>query len=82
MNLGGEVLASELAKLIDDEMLKEDCKNLSEFNRMKDNKLFIVLNEVLQEFIDSEKCNYEEILAVYKYYGKILDRLKGDRVCE
>ena len=82
MNLGGEVLTNEFAKLIDDEMLKEDCKNLREFNSMKDSKLFTVLNEVLQEFIDSEKCSYEETLAVYRYYGKILERLKGDSVCE
>ena len=42
MNLGGEALTSEFAKLIDDEMLKEDCKNLREFNNMKDSKLFTV----------------------------------------
>ena len=78
MNLGGEVLTSEFAKLIDDEMLKEDCQKLKDFNQMKDNKIFKVLNDELQKIIEDEQHNIETVHAIYKYYGRVLNRLKGD----
>lgn len=73
-----EVLTSEFAKLIDDEMLKEDCKKLRGFNQMKDSKIFKILNEELQKIIDDDQHDIETIYAIYKYYGRVLNRLKED----
>ncbi len=78
MNLGGEVLTSEFAKLIDDEMLKEDCQKLKDFNHMKDSKIFKVLSEELQRIVEDEQHDIETTYAIYKYYGRVLNRLKGD----
>ena len=78
MNLGGEVLTSEFAKIIDDEMLKEDCKKLRDFNQMKDSKIFKILNEELQKIIEDDQHDTETVYAIYKYYGRVLNRLKGD----
>lgn len=71
-------MASEFSKLIDDEVLKEDCKKLRDFNQMKDSKIFKVLNEELQKIIEDEQHDIETTYAIYKYYGRVLNRLKGD----
>lgn len=71
-------MTSEFAKLIDDEMLKEDCKKLRDFNQMKDSKIFKVLNEELQRIVEDDQYDTETVYAIYKYYGRVLNRLKGD----
>lgn len=71
-------MTSEFAKLIDDEILKEDCRKLRDFNQMKDSKIFKVLNEELQKIIEDNQHDTETVYAIYKYYGRILNRLKED----
>ncbi|HQD92968.1 MAG TPA: hypothetical protein PK924_06860 [Bacilli bacterium] len=71
-------MTSEFAKLIDDEMLKEDCQKLKDFNHMKDSKIFKVLSEELQRIVEDEQHDIETTYAIYKYYGRVLNRLKGD----
>lgn len=74
-------MSDKLKILMDSEELKKDCENLKEFNKMRDSKLFQILNEELDEFINNEdEYTEHEIFLLYRYYGKILSRLKGE--CE
>ena len=76
--IGGKGLTSEFSRLIDDEMLEEDCKKLRDFNKMKDSKIFKILNEELQKIVEDDQHDIETTYAIYKYYGRVLNRLKGD----
>ena len=71
-------MINEFSRLIDNEMLEEDCQKLRDFNQMKDSKIFKVLNEELQRIIEDEQHDTETVYAIYKYYGRVLNRLKGD----
>ena len=59
-------------------MLKEDCKKLRDFNQMKDSKIFKILNEELQKIVEDDQHDIETTYAIYKYYDKVLNRLKED----
>ena len=78
MMIGGKGLTSEFSRLIDDEMLEEDCKKLRDFNKMKDSKIFKILNEELQKIVEDDQHDIETTYAIYKYYDKVLNRLKED----
>ena len=71
-------MVSEFSRLIDNEMLEEDCQKLKDFNQMKDSKIFKILNEELQKIIEDDQHDTETVCAIYKYYGRVLNRLKGD----
>jgi hypothetical protein len=59
-------------------MFEEDCQKLKDFNQMKDNKIFKVLSEELQKIAEDEQHDIATVYAIYKYYGRVLNRLKGD----
>ena len=45
---------------------------------MKDSKIFKILNEELQKIVEDDQHDIETTYAIYKYYDRVLNRLKGD----
>ncbi|MGJ0846466.1 hypothetical protein ACR77J_07250 [Tissierella praeacuta] len=69
---------SKFREKVEEDILQEDCEKLRQY----DDKKWIrkMLKDELDKFVEDNKHTYEEVFVLYKYYGRILNRLKGDNL--